>query len=146
MILHGEESLYPGSPLSNGGSEANIRFFPDISVFAAHEFKKAADLYSQALEHNPLDPTLWCNRAYTRIKLEEHGYALSDASEAFPSSLDIRRVWSPMLIMVFFPWLAKAVSLDPKYVKVCPLDCAKVFGAHPSGTRHPRLTSGAYPP
>lgn len=60
-------------------------------AFVAHEFKKAADLYSQALEHNPLDPTLWCNRAYTRIKLEEHGYALSDAT--------------------------KAVSLDPKYVK-----------------------------
>ena len=85
MILHGEESLYPGSPLSSGGSEANIWFFPDIPVFAAHEFKKAADLYSQALEHNPLDPTLWCNRAYARIKLEEHGYALSDASKAFPS-------------------------------------------------------------
>jgi hypothetical protein len=53
---------------------------PDTLCFAAHEFKKAADLYTQALEYNPFDATLWCNRAYTRIKLEEHGYALSDAS------------------------------------------------------------------
>ena len=47
---------------------------------AAHEFNKAADLYSRALDHNPFDATLWCNRSYARIKLEEHGYALSDAS------------------------------------------------------------------
>jgi len=60
-------------------------------AFVAHEFKKAADLYSKALDKNPFDATLWCNRAYARIKLEEHGYALNDA--------------------------AKAISLDPKYVK-----------------------------
>ena len=47
---------------------------------AAHDFNKAAQLYSEAIEKNPLDPTLWCNRAYTRIKLEEHGYGLADAS------------------------------------------------------------------
>jgi serine/threonine-protein phosphatase 5 len=34
----------------------------------------------QALERNPLDATLWCNRAFVRTKLEEHGYALADAS------------------------------------------------------------------
>jgi len=36
---------------------------------------RAAQLYSLAIEHNPGDATLFCNRAYTRIKLEEHGYA-----------------------------------------------------------------------
>lgn len=60
-------------------------------AFVAHEFNKAADLYTQALDCNPFDATLWCNRAYARIKLEEHGYALNDA--------------------------AKAISLDPKYAK-----------------------------
>jgi len=53
------------------------------SRLAAHEFNKAADLYSQALDKNPFDATVWCNRAYARIKLEEHGYALSDASAGF---------------------------------------------------------------
>ena len=52
---------------------------------AAHEFNKAADLYTLAIEKNPADPTLWCNRAYTRIKLEEHGYGLSDASTSRPA-------------------------------------------------------------
>ncbi|KAI0745788.1 Metallo-dependent phosphatase-like protein [Earliella scabrosa] len=60
-------------------------------AFQSHEFNKAADLYTLAIEKNPADPTLWCNRAYARIKLEEHGYGLSDASTA--------------------------IELDPKYAK-----------------------------
>ncbi|CAL1707379.1 unnamed protein product [Somion occarium] len=51
-------------------------------AFSNHHFTEAADLYTQAIELNPKDATLWCNRAYTRIKLEEHGYALNDASTA----------------------------------------------------------------
>ncbi|KAJ7594025.1 phosphoprotein phosphatase [Mycena floridula] len=60
-------------------------------AFSAHDFPTAARLYSEALEKNPLEPTVWCNRAFTRIKLEEFGYALTDATEA--------------------------IKLDPKYVK-----------------------------
>jgi hypothetical protein len=60
-----------------------LNFFFGCPCFPAHEFKKAADLYTQALDKNPFDATLWCNRAYARIKLEEHGYALSDASTGF---------------------------------------------------------------
>ncbi|KAI0930258.1 hypothetical protein AcV5_007019 [Taiwanofungus camphoratus] len=51
-------------------------------VFMSHDFNKAADLYTKAIELNPTDATLWCNRAYTRIKLEEHGYGLNDANTA----------------------------------------------------------------
>ncbi|KAI0790789.1 Metallo-dependent phosphatase-like protein [Abortiporus biennis] len=51
-------------------------------AFVSHNFNEAADLYTKAIELNPKDATLWCNRAYTRIKLEEHGYGLSDASTA----------------------------------------------------------------
>lgn len=47
----------------------------------AHNFPGAAKLYSEAIAKNPNDPTLWCNRAYARMKLEEYGYALADASE-----------------------------------------------------------------
>ncbi|THG99379.1 hypothetical protein EW026_g2977 [Hermanssonia centrifuga] len=60
-------------------------------AFLSHHFNEAADLYSKAIDLNPKDATLWCNRAYTRIKLEEHGYGLSDASTA--------------------------IELDPKYAK-----------------------------
>lgn len=55
-------------------------------------------LYSQAIELNPTDPTIYCNResmfiygifthtsnklsgAYARMKLEEQGFAIDDAS------------------------------------------------------------------
>ncbi|CCM01501.1 uncharacterized protein FIBRA_03555 [Fibroporia radiculosa] len=60
-------------------------------AFTSHDFNKAAQLYSKAIELNPHDATLWCNRAYTRVKLEEHGYGLTDASTA--------------------------IQLDPKYAK-----------------------------
>lgn len=51
-----------------------------VFVRIAHDFPAAAQLYSEAIEKNPLEPTLWCNRAYARMKLEEFGYALTDAS------------------------------------------------------------------
>ncbi|KAM5532863.1 hypothetical protein V8D89_013504 [Ganoderma adspersum] len=60
-------------------------------AFVSHDFNKAAELYTKAIDKNPGDATLWCNRAYTRIKLEEHGYGLHDASVA--------------------------IELDPKYAK-----------------------------
>jgi serine/threonine-protein phosphatase 5 len=50
-------------------------------VREGHDFPRAAQLYSTAIKHNPGDATLFCNRAYTRIKLEEHGYALHDAGK-----------------------------------------------------------------
>jgi len=60
--------------------------------WVAHDFPTAAKLYSQAIEKNPNDPTLWCNRAYARMKLEEYGYALNDASPSFHD----------FLVMVFY--------------------------------------------
>ncbi|KAJ6596660.1 phosphoprotein phosphatase [Mycena sp. CBHHK59/15] len=51
-------------------------------AFSAHDFPTAARLYSEAIEKNSTDATIWCNRAYTRMKLEEFGYALTDASQA----------------------------------------------------------------
>lgn len=59
----------------------------------AHNFPEAADLYSKAIELNPKDATLWCNRAYTRIKLEEHGYAMNDACK-HSRSLNRHWLWS----------------------------------------------------
>ncbi|KAJ7747362.1 phosphoprotein phosphatase [Mycena metata] len=51
-------------------------------AFSSHDFPAAARLYSEAIEKNPADPTIWCNRAYARMKLEEFGYALSDCTQA----------------------------------------------------------------
>jgi len=57
---------------------------------SGHDFPMAAKLYSEAIEKNPNDSTLWCNRAYARMKLEEFGYALSDASAI--NQLWLRRI------------------------------------------------------
>ncbi|KAF5370719.1 hypothetical protein D9758_001898 [Tetrapyrgos nigripes] len=51
-------------------------------AFTSHDFPTAASLYTQAIEKNPNEPTLWCNRAYARMKLEEFGYAVADATQA----------------------------------------------------------------
>lgn len=61
------------------------------AAFGKHEFAKAVELYTKAIEYNPTDATLFCNRAYARMKIEEHGYAIGDCT--------------------------KALELDPKYVK-----------------------------
>jgi hypothetical protein len=59
-------------------------FLISLSPFffgAGHAFRMAVEAYSEAIDVNPLDQTLWCNRALARIKLEEFGTALSDASK-----------------------------------------------------------------
>ncbi|KAF8904494.1 phosphoprotein phosphatase [Gymnopilus junonius] len=81
-----------GSDVSEEAKQEALRLKAEANkAFTSHDFNNAARLYSEAIEHNPNDATLWCNRAYTRMKLEEYGYALADADQA--------------------------VTLDPKYVK-----------------------------
>ncbi|THH21332.1 hypothetical protein EW146_g180 [Bondarzewia mesenterica] len=77
-------------------------------AFTSHAFPQAAELYSQAIEKNPFDATLFCNRAYTRLKLEEHGYALQDASLKFTYSLP--EILKPQLAVAD---LKKVVALEP---------------------------------
>lgn len=51
-------------------------------AFAAHDWPKAIDFYTQAIEKNDQDPSFYCNRAQANIKLEAYGYAISDATKA----------------------------------------------------------------
>jgi serine/threonine-protein phosphatase 5 len=46
-----------------------------------NDLSTAIQLYSDSIEKNPNEPTVWCNRAYARMKPEEFGHALNDASE-----------------------------------------------------------------
>ncbi|KAK2765978.1 hypothetical protein FQN54_007493 [Arachnomyces sp. PD_36] len=52
------------------------------TAFAKHDWPTAVDLYTQAIEKNARDPSFFCNRALTHIKLESYGYAIADASKA----------------------------------------------------------------
>uniref|UniRef100_A0A0W0F0S8 Serine/threonine-protein phosphatase n=1 Tax=Moniliophthora roreri TaxID=221103 RepID=A0A0W0F0S8_MONRR len=77
-----------------------------LKLEVSHDFTTAIQLYTQAIEKNPNEPTIWCNRAYSRMKLEEFGYALADASTYRHSLQSV----SPCLI-------PQAITLDPKYAK-----------------------------
>ena len=79
-----------------------------ICTRIAHDFSTAAQLYSEAIGKNPLEPTLWCNRAYARMKLEEFGYALTDASKYTAQAC--RKYIS-------HNFSGQAIALDPKYAK-----------------------------
>lgn len=59
-------------------------FFRYLSIsygFVAQNYLEAAELYSDAIALDPTDKTFWLNRAVSRIKLEEFGYAISDVSK-----------------------------------------------------------------
>ncbi|CDW52887.1 serine:threonine protein phosphatase 5 [Trichuris trichiura] len=51
-------------------------------IFAAKQYDKAIELYTQALELNPDDLHIWCNRSLAYIRTELYALALSDASKA----------------------------------------------------------------
>lgn len=49
--------------------------------FTQSHYRESLDLYTVSLNKNPFDPIVWSNRAAVRLKLEEHGLAIADASE-----------------------------------------------------------------
>lgn len=51
-------------------------------AFKAHDWDSALDLYTQAIEANPSEPTFYTNRAQAHIKVESYGLAVSDATKA----------------------------------------------------------------
>ncbi|ODN74317.1 hypothetical protein L202_06735 [Cryptococcus amylolentus CBS 6039] len=90
-------------------------------AFAAKEFNKSIDLYTQAIALNPKESTFWNNRAMSKAKMEEHGAAISDATKAVsinPSYAKAyyRRGLSYLAILRptdSVPDLKKALSIEP---------------------------------
>ncbi|KAB5588592.1 Protein phosphatase 5 [Ceratobasidium theobromae] len=88
----GDLSLRDPSSVSEKDKAEAVRLKAEGNAeFQKNHFEEAATKYSAALEYNPFDATLYCNRAYMRMKIEQHGFAIDDAT--------------------------KAIALDPKYVK-----------------------------
>ncbi|GAA5992628.1 hypothetical protein JCM11641_003530 [Rhodosporidiobolus odoratus] len=58
--------------------------------FTSSRYREALDLYTASLNKNPFDPIVWSNRAAVRLKLEEHGLAIADATRAI--EIDSRAV------------------------------------------------------
>ncbi|KAG8687649.1 hypothetical protein FRC08_011870 [Ceratobasidium sp. 394] len=88
----GELSLKDAASLSEQDKAEAARLKAEGNkAFQQNHFEEAALKYGEAIAHNPFDATLYCNRAYMRMKIEQHGFAIDDAT--------------------------KAIALDPKYVK-----------------------------
>jgi len=95
-------------------------------AFISRDFVRAAQLYSEAISRNPSDATLFCNRAYTRIKLEEHGYALHDASRAIELNPKYAKAYyrrAMCHLQILKPQLAvadlkKVLALEPQNAQV----------------------------
>ncbi|OCF32273.1 protein phosphatase 5 [Kwoniella heveanensis BCC8398] len=51
-------------------------------AFAAKDFNKSIELYTEAIASNPKESTFWNNRAMSKAKMEEHGAAIADATKA----------------------------------------------------------------
>ncbi|CAK9314701.1 unnamed protein product [Citrullus colocynthis] len=66
---------------SNVTQAENVKCLAN-KAFTAHKYAQAINLYTQAIELNNQNAIYWANRAFARIKLEEYGSALEDASKA----------------------------------------------------------------
>ena len=50
--------------------------------FKNQEYEKAIELYSEAIELNPSEPTFYTNRSIAYFRTEAYGYALEDANQS----------------------------------------------------------------
>ncbi|KAK4156490.1 serine/threonine protein phosphatase [Chaetomidium leptoderma] len=51
-------------------------------AFAAHDWPKAIDFYTKAIELNDKEPAFWSNRAQAYLKTEAYGFTIRDATRA----------------------------------------------------------------
>ncbi|KAK4050596.1 Palmitoyl-protein thioesterase 1 [Microbotryomycetes sp. JL201] len=93
-------------------SEANALFSGEDSL----------DMYTASLNKNPFDPIVWSNRAAVRLKLEEHGLAIADATRAI--EIDERAVKA-----YFRRALANIAIMKPKAAVV---DLKKILSIDPN--------------
>ncbi|KAL2108709.1 hypothetical protein VUR80DRAFT_3449 [Thermomyces stellatus] len=88
-------------------------------AFMAHDWPKAIELYTKALELNDKEPTFYSNRAQAYIKSEAYGYAIADATKAIELN--------PKFVKAFYRrGLAYAAILRPKNALKDFKECVKL--------------------
>ncbi|KAK8136881.1 serine threonine-protein phosphatase 5 [Apiospora sp. TS-2023a] len=88
-------------------------------AFSAHDWPKAINLYSKAIELNNKEPTFYTNRAQANIKSEAYGYAIADATKAIELN--------PKLVKAYFRRaVAYAAILKPKDALQDFKDCVRL--------------------
>ncbi|KAI1169215.1 Metallo-dependent phosphatase-like protein [Nemania serpens] len=110
------------------------------AAFAAHNWVKAVELYTKAIDLNDKEPTFYTNRAQAHIKSEAFGYAIADATKAlelnpkfvkayFRRAVSYAAILKPKDAVKDFK---KCVELDPnnKDAKLKLADCQKIVRQH----------------
>ncbi|GAA6006865.1 PP5 family serine/threonine-protein phosphatase [Rhodotorula paludigena] len=90
--------------------------------FTQSRYREALDLYTASLNKDPFSAVVWSNRAAVRLKLEEHGLAIADATRAI--ELDARAVKA-----YYRRAIANLAILKPKAAIV---DLKKVISLEPN--------------
>ncbi|KAL9053906.1 MAG: hypothetical protein Q9162_004479 [Coniocarpon cinnabarinum] len=62
-------------------------------AFKQHDWPRAIECYSKAIESNSDEPTFYTNRAQAHIKLEAYGLAIADASRALDLDPDLTKAF-----------------------------------------------------
>ncbi|KAI0550844.1 protein phosphatase 5 [Xylaria curta] len=105
-------------------------------AFATHDWQKAIELYTKAIELNENEPTFYTNRAQAYIKSEAFGYSIADATKAielnpkfvkayFRRAVSYAAILKPKDAVKDFK---KCVELDPnnKDAKLKLAECQKI--------------------
>ncbi|KAM7217854.1 Serine/threonine-protein phosphatase T [Rhypophila decipiens] len=62
-------------------------------AFGAHDWPKAIECYTKAIELNDQEPTFWSNRSQAYLKTEAYGYAIRDATKAIELKPDFIKAY-----------------------------------------------------
>ncbi|KAK4054960.1 Palmitoyl-protein thioesterase 1 [Microbotryomycetes sp. JL221] len=92
-VQGGQDGVRPDSldEVSDEDKQNALRIKSEANaLFSASKYRDSLDMYTASLNKNPFDPIVWSNRAAVRLKLEEHGLAIADATRAI--ELDSRAV------------------------------------------------------
>jgi len=134
IVSNGEsDNMRPESleDLSEQDKEDALRIKKEANKsFQSSDYSSALDLYTLALNRNPFDSSVWCNSrsllssrkvswlreaigAAVRLKREEFGLAISDASEFSAQTCTLIMFHC----LIYCLCTAKAIELDAKYIK-----------------------------
>lgn len=125
--MSGDENAAPPSPPSVVVSDVDVERSDDLKgeanqLFKNEKYSDSIEKYSEAIELNPTNAVLFANRSIANLRIENFGYALSDANKAIEND--------KMYLKAYYRRAAAHMSLG-KY-KLALRDYERVYKARPN--------------